>query len=66
MKLTSRLSMAVASRESSAFFGKFDREKNVKFASRCQALIRGAILDSLREMDWSPRDLRRDHGKWIS
>jgi hypothetical protein len=21
--------------------------------------IRGAILDSLREMDWSPRDLRR-------
>jgi RNA polymerase sigma factor for flagellar operon FliA len=38
---------------------KFDMEKNVKFASYAKFRIRGAILDSLREMDWSPRDLRR-------
>lgn len=38
---------------------KFDSEKNVKFASYAKFRIRGAILDSLREMDWGPRDLRR-------
>lgn len=38
---------------------KFDSEKNVKFASYAKFRIRGAILDSLRELDWSPRDLRR-------
>jgi len=38
---------------------KFDSEKHVKFASYGKFRIRGAILDSLREMDWSPRDLRR-------
>lgn len=38
---------------------KFDSAKNVKFASYAKFRIRGAILDSLREMDWSPRDLRR-------
>ena len=38
---------------------KFDSEKNVKFASYAKFRIRGAILDSLREYDWSPRDLRR-------
>ena len=38
---------------------KFDSEKNVKFGSYAKFRIRGAILDSLREMDWSPRDLRR-------
>lgn len=38
---------------------KFDTEKNVKFGSYAKFRIRGAILDSLREMDWSPRDLRR-------
>lgn len=38
---------------------KFDSEKNVKFTSYATFRIRGAILDSLREMDWSPRDLRR-------
>jgi RNA polymerase sigma factor for flagellar operon FliA len=38
---------------------KFDLDKNVKFASYAKFRIRGAILDSLREMDWSPRDLRR-------
>src|SRR3989454_707407 len=38
---------------------KFNREKHVQFASYAKFRIRGAILDSLREMDWSPRDLRR-------
>jgi len=38
---------------------KFDAEKHVQFASYAKFRIRGAILDSLREMDWSPRDLRR-------
>ena len=38
---------------------KFDREKHVQFGSYAKFRIRGAILDSLREMDWSPRDLRR-------
>ncbi len=38
---------------------KFDHTKHVQFASYAKFRIRGAILDSLREMDWSPRDLRR-------
>jgi len=38
---------------------KFDRTKHVQFSSYAKFRIRGAILDSLREMDWSPRDLRR-------
>src|SRR5467141_4718075 len=38
---------------------KYDQKKQVQFASYAKFRIRGAILDSLREMDWSPRDLRR-------
>jgi RNA polymerase sigma factor for flagellar operon FliA len=38
---------------------KYDATKNVRFASYAKFRIRGAILDSLRDMDWSPRDLRR-------
>jgi len=38
---------------------KFDGSKHVQFGSYAKFRIRGAILDSLREMDWSPRDLRR-------
>ena len=38
---------------------KFDPNKHVQFGSYAKFRIRGAILDSLREMDWSPRDLRR-------
>jgi RNA polymerase sigma factor for flagellar operon FliA len=38
---------------------KFDHKKKVQFKSYAQFRIRGAILDSLRMMDWSPRDLRR-------
>jgi FliA/WhiG family RNA polymerase sigma factor len=37
----------------------YDRGKQVQFGSYAKFRIRGAILDSLREMDWSPRDLRR-------
>jgi len=40
-------------------FTKFDPEKRVQFRSYAQFRIRGAILDSLRTLDWSPRDLRR-------
>ena len=38
---------------------KYDCRKEVQFKSYAKHRIRGAILDSLREMDWSPRDLRR-------
>ena len=38
---------------------KFDPSKNVQLKSYAKFRIRGAILDSLREMDWSPRQLRR-------
>lgn len=38
---------------------KFDPAKKVQFRSYAQFRIRGAILDSLRTLDWSPRDLRR-------
>jgi RNA polymerase sigma factor for flagellar operon FliA len=38
---------------------KYDRSKHVQFASYAKFRIRGAILDSLRELDWSPRELRR-------
>ena len=40
-------------------FGKFDHNKQVQFKSYAQFRIRGAILDSLRLLDWSPRELRR-------
>jgi RNA polymerase sigma factor FliA len=40
-------------------FAKFDPSKKVQFRSYAQFRIRGAILDSLRTLDWSPRDLRR-------
>lgn len=38
---------------------KYDPARNVQFKSYAQFRIRGAILDSLRELDWSPRALRR-------
>lgn len=40
-------------------FSKFDPGKQVQFRSYAQFRIRGAILDSLRTLDWSPRELRR-------
>jgi RNA polymerase sigma factor for flagellar operon FliA len=38
---------------------KFEPGKKVQFKSYAQFRIRGAILDSLRMLDWSPRELRR-------
>jgi RNA polymerase sigma factor for flagellar operon FliA len=39
---------------------KYDPTKNVKLKAYAEFRIRGAILDSLREGDWSPRALRRE------
>jgi RNA polymerase sigma factor FliA len=38
---------------------KYDPSKNVLLKHYAQFRIRGAILDSLRQVDWSPRSLRR-------
>ncbi len=38
---------------------KYDPARNVQLKSYAQFRIRGAILDSLRAVDWSSRDLRR-------
>ncbi len=38
---------------------KFDRGKGVLFRTYAELRIRGAILDSLRSLDWVPRSLRR-------
>jgi RNA polymerase sigma factor for flagellar operon FliA len=40
-------------------FGRFDPSKKVLFRTYAQFRIRGAIIDSLRTLDWSPRELRR-------
>lgn len=39
---------------------KFDPSKHVQLKSYAKFRIRGAIVDSLRAMDWSPRRLRRE------
>jgi len=38
---------------------KYDPRKNVLLKHYAEFRIRGAILDSLRQVDWSPRTLRR-------
>jgi RNA polymerase sigma factor for flagellar operon FliA len=38
---------------------KFDPNKNIKFSGYAQFRVRGAILDSLRVLDWAPRSLRQ-------
>ena len=38
---------------------RFDPDKQVAFAGYAKFRIRGAVLDSLRELDWASRDLRR-------
>jgi RNA polymerase sigma factor FliA len=38
---------------------KFDLEKNVAFQAYAKHRIKGAILDSLRQLDWASRDLRK-------
>jgi RNA polymerase sigma factor FliA len=37
---------------------KFNPEQGVKLKTFAEHRIRGAILDSLRDLDWAPRDLR--------
>ena len=38
---------------------KFDAAKNVAFQAYAKHRIKGAILDSLRQLDWASRDLRK-------
>jgi len=38
---------------------KFDANKNVAFHSYAKHRIKGAILDSLRQLDWASRDMRK-------
>ncbi len=40
---------------------KYDPEKQVAFSSYAKHRIKGAILDSLRQLDWASRDMRRRH-----
>src|SRR5882724_1516218 len=40
---------------------KFNPDKQVVFSSYAKHRIKGAILDSLRQLDWASRDLRRRH-----
>jgi RNA polymerase sigma factor FliA len=40
---------------------KFNPDKQVAFSSYATHRIKGAILDSLRQLDWASRDLRRRH-----
>jgi RNA polymerase sigma factor FliA len=40
---------------------KFNPEKQVVFPSYAKHRIKGAILDSLRQLDWASRDMRRRH-----
>ena len=39
--------------------GKFDESRGVQFKTYAELRIRGAILDSLRLIDWAPRSLRK-------
>ena len=38
---------------------KFDRSKHVQFGSYAKFASAAPVLDGLREIDWSPRDLRQ-------
>jgi RNA polymerase sigma factor FliA len=38
---------------------KYDSEKKIAFSAYAKYRIRGAILDSLRRLDWASRDMRR-------
>lgn len=42
---------------------KYDVDKEVKFETYASLRIRGAILDSIRKMDWIPRTLRQKQKK---
>ena len=38
---------------------KFEPSREVKFKTYAELRIRGAMIDSLRELDWAPRSLRK-------
>src|SRR5947199_7369032 len=38
---------------------KYDSSKNVAFQAYAKHRIKGAMLDSLRQLDWASRDLRK-------
>lgn len=40
---------------------KFDEQKHILFKSYAKHRIKGAMLDSLRQLDWASRDLRKRH-----
>ena len=42
---------------------KYDDSKQVTFQGYAKHRIKGSILDSLRELDWASRDLRKRHKK---
>jgi RNA polymerase sigma factor for flagellar operon FliA len=42
---------------------KYDDSKNVVFHAYAKHRIKGAILDSLRQLDWASRDLRKQQKK---
>src|SRR5262249_36763707 len=42
---------------------KFESDKNVAFRAYAKHRIKGAILDSLRQLDWASRDLRQRQKK---
>jgi RNA polymerase sigma factor for flagellar operon FliA len=41
------------------YIDKFDLDKGVKFRTYASLRIRGAIIDSVRNLDWIPRSLRQ-------
>ena len=45
----------------SSDLNKYDSTKQVAFSAYAKHRIKGAILDSLRQLDWASRDLRRRH-----
>jgi RNA polymerase sigma factor for flagellar operon FliA len=42
---------------------KYDGDKQVTFKSYAKHRIKGAMLDSPRDLDWASRDLRKRHRK---
>jgi RNA polymerase sigma factor FliA len=42
---------------------KYDADKDVTFQTYAKHRIKGAMLDSLRQLDWASRDMRRRHKK---
>jgi RNA polymerase sigma factor FliA len=42
---------------------RYDSEKDVTFQTYAKHRIKGSMLDSLRQLDWASRDMRRRHKK---